>query len=516
MARIDMTIRRTVEIEVGNVYSKINGRVPELVLKKIDSSLSYFVQGYAFMKAYKSGWFDPKKQKWVRWDGRNHLFKNNKFLTGLLWRVESILKNNNVDYKIKDIRKDVPFGPPIKTKNIQKREYQERILKAAIQNKSGIIQSATGSGKSVMITSLIASTNVKTMVYVTGVDLLYQMKEGFEKMLGTKVGIIGDGIADIKRINVCTIWTASNALGGKYVPFDDEDNADKEKFNSAHGAKIAKAIRESEMNLYDECHMLATSTLQLINQNSKNARYKFGFSGTAWRDDNADMLIEAATGKIIIEVNASELIKGGFLVKPKIYFVDVPEKANMPSNYHSIYKKYIVQNLARNNKIIKNAEKLVKQGRKVLVLVKNINHGKILLSKFSPDTVVYFVRGDIKSEERNRIRKDFLNNKIDVIIASVVYDQGIDIPNLDGLILAGSGKASGRALQRIGRVIRPFKGKKDAIVIDFMDNCKYLSEHSKKRMEIYKKEAGFEVHIPKPKKKVNKKNPSNDWGKSSW
>ena len=74
----------------------------------------------------------------------------------------------------------------------------------------------------------------------------------------------------------------------------------------------------------------------------------------------------------------------------------------------------------------------------------------------------------------------------DVLVASKIFDQGVDIPELDALILAGSGKSTGRALQRIGRVIRKYPGKEKAIVIEFMDNCKYLKNHSEVRMESIK------------------------------
>jgi len=84
-------------------------------------------------------------------------------------------------------------------------------------------------------------------------------------------------------------------------------------------------------------------------------------------------------------------------------------------------------------------------------------------------------------------------------VASVVYDQGVDLPMLDSLILAGSGKSSGRALQRLGRVIRPYPGKKDAVVVDFIDNAKYLLNHTAARIDIYRTEAGFKIKLPKKK-----------------
>lgn len=496
-----------VEITVNNIFCKISNGLNSRVIKAIDNDLSYFVQGYAFTKAFKTGWWDNKKKQWEKWDGKNHLLNNDlEFLTGLLPRVKKILKTSGIDYQIIDQRKKVNFKRKIKTKNIEKRSYQERVLEACLKHKGGIVQSATGSGKSIMITQLIANSNIKTMIYVIGIDLLYQMKETFERMLGTEVGIIGDGRADIKKINVCTVWTAANALGNKYIPFDDEDYSRKEEFNVSNKTVIARAIEKTEMAIYDECQMLAAKTLQIINSASFSARYKYGFSGTPYREDNADLLLEATCGRIIAEVTASELINKGYLVRPKIYFVNVPEyDGELPPKYTSIYKTYIVENEVRNDKIVKSAKKLAKAGRRTLILVKNIRHGEILLSELEKDFVIYFVKGNVDSSERNWIRQEFLNNNIDIIVASVIYDQGIDIPNLSALILAGGGKSKGRALQRIGRVIRAHPGKKDAVVIDFIDNAKYLLKHTASRIDTYREESEFSIKLPKRAKNDTKK-----------
>jgi superfamily II DNA or RNA helicase len=67
------------------------------------------------------------------------------------------------------------------------------------------------------------------------------------------------------------------------------------------------------------------------------------------------------------------------------------------------------------------------------------------------------------------------------------------------LILAGSGKSQTRALQRIGRVIRAYEDKqtgfvkKDAYVVDFHDNIKYMLNHSRARRRIYETEPEFVI-----------------------
>ena len=80
-----------------------------------------------------------------------------------------------------------------------------------------------------------------------------------------------------------------------------------------------------------------------------------------------------------------------------------------------------------------------------------------------------------------------------ITIASTIFDEGIDVRPLDTLILAGGGKSPTRALQRIGRILRPYKGKNNAIAVDFMDTCKYMQGHSSQRLKIYKTEEEFDI-----------------------
>jgi len=78
-----------------------------------------------------------------------------------------------------------------------------------------------------------------------------------------------------------------------------------------------------------------------------------------------------------------------------------------------------------------------------------------------------------------------------------VYDLSVDYGKSYDITFVANGmithNSPTRALQRIGRILRPYEGKKDAIAVDFMDNCKYMLSHSKKRLNIYKTEDEFEI-----------------------
>ena len=83
-------------------------------------------------------------------------------------------------------------------------------------------------------------------------------------------------------------------------------------------------------------------------------------------------------------------------------------------------------------------------------------------------------------------------------IKSQSYNKYVDVPNLDVLILAGGGKSSTRAFQRIGRVLRLSPGKQKAIVFDFEDATPMLLRHAKVRKKLYSTEPRWEVKYLNP------------------
>jgi superfamily II DNA or RNA helicase len=451
------------------------------------------MSGYNFTLAYKQR----------RWDGRKHLLSNQlKFQTGLLPIVEDILRQESIAYQVEDRRQDVVLGKPIPLLDTyyNLRDYQLEAVEQAKKHKHGLLKVATGGGKSAIIAKIIGDLNIKTVVYVISLDLLYQMKQNIEEALGIECGIIGDGNCSIKKISIATPWTVAHAYDKEYNPFDDEEDKSKDTLDQLSKIKIQKMVENAQMFIVDECQFIAADSIQLITKASKSARYKLGFSGTPWRDDGADLALTAATGPQLIDVNATTLIERGVLVAPKIFFFEAPELPNMPRQerhpYPKVYDTYVVENQVRNEMIIESATKLQARGRKTLILVKRKKHGLKLLEMMPKHLKTYYLNGDASTDERKAVKDLFTMGGLDIIIASSIFDQGIDLPKLDALILAGSGKSSTRALQRIGRVIRGAEGKTDAIVVDFVDAAPYLYEHSRKRWTIYTTEPAFQIKLP--------------------
>lgn len=481
-------------ISLSNVFAQITGLTDIRVIDRLDHKLSYYVSGYNFTLAYKQR----------RWDGRKHLLNNQlKFQSGLLPYVEDILQQENIPYQVEDRRQNVILGEPIPLLDTyyKLRDYQIEAVEQAKKYQHGLLKIATGGGKSAVIAKLIGDLNIKSVVYVISLDLLYQMKDNIEEALGIKCGIVGDGNCVIKKITIATPWTVALAYDKEYNPFDDEeDKRSKESLDQLSKIKIQKMVENAQMFIVDECQFIAADSIQLITKASKNAQYKLGFSGTPWRDDGADLTLTAATGPQLIDISATTLINRGVLVPPKIFFFEAPELPGLEMDqkypYQKVYDTYIVENQIRNEMIIESAIKLKAKGRKSLILIKRKKHGLKLLEMMPKNLRTYMLNGDASTDERKAVKDLFTMGGLDIIIASSIFDQGIDLPKLDALILAGSGKSSTRALQRLGRVIRGADGKTDAIVVDFVDSAPYLYDHSKKRWAIYKSEAAFQIKLP--------------------
>jgi superfamily II DNA or RNA helicase len=480
----------------NNIWCKLLNVKDVAFIDYLDDATSFFVDGYKYTKAYVSGYWNPKLKQFIHWDGKKHLLtKNLIFPIGLLNRVTKAIEDNNKEYEIIDNRAKIVFGEEIEIVGFSPRDYQIDALKSVLLNDRGIIRLATGGGKTLIASLVISKFNIPSMIYVIGKDLLYQFHSFLEKTLNQKIGIIGDGKCEIEKFNVCSIWTAIKAFDlNTSASLDDEDwcpeiinmeEEDKEK--------IKKAIVDSNLAIFDEAHFLATETIQSIFKISKSCRYMYGLTASDWRDDGADLLLESICGERIYNMPASPLIKRGFLVPPHIILYNVPQlKEALPKHYQSIYKKYIIENDVRNKMIEDCARKAIGQGNKLLILVRYLSHGEEIAKRLN-DISLFFVSGEIDGETRLKVRAQLEAGELQCLIASSVFDIGVDIPSLDAIILAGGGKSTVRTLQRIGRVIRSFPGKKHAMVVDFIDNAKYLDKHSAIRVAVYETEKEFKI-----------------------
>ncbi len=472
----------TFQIRINNVLCTIQGS--SFPIEIIDEVTSFWIQGAEYNPKYAKG----------TWDGRRHLFnkRDHTFPTGLLPRLIARFKKNEYTYHLID---DRPIPKPslkIAAPSLPLREYQETVIKKALEYRRGILEMATGSGKTLVAASLISKLKLPTVFFVHTRELLYQTKEYFETHLGCPIGQIGDGKIQIEPITVATIQTVVRALGEKYQFFDEEDQDDLTQVDTARD-DIVKLIESAPVVFFDECHHLPADTCYTVAMKTSNAYYRYGLSATPYRADHQDLLIESALGPKIIKINASVLIDQKYLVPPRIKYFNVQSLQNLGNkDYATVYQQHIVQNPHRNKQITHIVQGMVQEGRTVLILVQQVKHGLELYRLIEGSE---FIQGNDSTLKRNKVLKRFKSKELKVLIATTLADEGLDVPTLGCVILAGGGKSETRALQRVGRALRPIEEKTEAIIIDFIDEAPYLKEHSMQRLQIFKTEPRFTIEI---------------------
>ena len=172
------------------------------------------------------------------------------------------------------------------------RPYQQLAVDEAKNKTFGVIESGTGSGKTVMGLALIAARKQPTLVIVHTKELLYQWKEKAEQFLDCEVGLIGDGKFSIRPLTISIVNSARKRVD-ELVP------------NFGH-------------LVVDECHRVPATLFTGVVSNF-DCRYLLGLSATAFRSDNElTKLIYFFMGDRIHQVDSDELKASGAILKPEI------------------------------------------------------------------------------------------------------------------------------------------------------------------------------------------------------
>ena len=464
---------------LNNIHGQLVGEISPELKKKLVQYCSYEVKGSFFAPQVQMG----------TWDGRKNLISTItwKFPLGLFARIRFALNESQIPFEVEDRRVNPGLGiHPIDLKGIQLRPYQEKAITTARTRDRGVIKAATGAGKSMIMAGLIQTfgPDATINVYVNRNTLLRQLEKTFKDVGIKGVGIIGDGVKEPNRVTICSVASLAKV---------------KEEDNITQLCEINKAVMNAaQVSIWDECHHLPSTSFQIISQYSKNSFYRYGFTATPYREDNAEILIEAVTGRLVSDLGASAMIKDGWLVPPHIYFVDVPAIPGFEKRdgYAKIYQEGITENDHRNEMIANIVKNCYMQNKSCIVAVSKIKHGEILLEKISkliPENKVAFIQGaGTSGEEKMQALKDLHERRVMCVIATTVFGEGVDVQSLDVLINTKAASSSIDTFQLCGRALRPFKGKTHATIIDFYDRTMpYLGSHARTRMKILSLESEF-------------------------
>ena len=140
---------------------------------------------------------------------------------------------------------------------------------------------------------------------------------------------------------------------------------------------------------------------------------------------------------------------------------------------------------ARNALILDAVAALAREGRRVLLLADRVAHVEGLANKL---VTAGFRAAALTSRSTKRRRAEVLASMgaggLDVLAATSLADEGLDVASLDAVVLAAPSGNPARVQQRIGRALRPAPGK-TARILDFVDGDVWAKAAAKKRRKLY-------------------------------
>lgn len=267
----------------------------------------------------------------------------------------------------------------------------------------------------------------------------------------------------------------------------------------------------------DEAHRAGAESYWKVFHYLTNARVKVGLTGTLDKTKKISMAhIRGLFGKDLVKVTNKQMIERGVSARPHIRLVPIDEPTDLEPriqatmmakgysqlptadllSYQIAYDLGVVHNEYRNRVVAelayKASSKLDKQA--VLIMVTSIEHGELIGEQLDKLGAEYqFLQGKDDSATREKAIDDIVSGKLKIVIATKIFEAGIDIPNLKVLILCDALKSYISVIQKIGRVLRVMPDKRDVFIFDIVDRTQnLLFKHAQDRVRYYKDE-GFEV-----------------------
>jgi superfamily II DNA or RNA helicase len=447
------------KVLIGNswCYIKSSEALPFEFLKV----LSYVDKQQTF-KAYSwSGRYEPVRKYLVN-------RKSKAFPTGLL----PFVKTNFPDWEYIDEREKPEVDwQPFPQEMEYKEGHQATALQKMIDMERGTIEGVTAMGKSYLEAGFASVFEHPVLIISHRKEIAKNILIKCQDMIGADdVGVVFANKIKPKRVTVGMIGSLTSRM-------DDLQGW----MNSL------KAI------LVDEAHHCSVGSQYFtFMQACKNAYFRYGLTASPWREQGDTLAIFALTGPVIFTYPYAQALEEGVVVPVEVYMAPVSSNVSMPilDNFKLVYDKGIVFNDDRNERIAKIITHLYNKGENALVLVWRTEHGRLISEKLV-NVPHEYIHGT--SPNRDSAKTSFENGDNQILIASSIYDEGVDIERVQNVIIAAGYKAPRLSIQRVGRGMRPMEGKERCRVFDFFDTCHAnLQKHSQERLKFYKK-MGFKV-----------------------
>lgn len=454
------------QVTVNNDFTTISGADTQL-LALLQSELTYTdkAKQYQLRRLSKTIWGRSSllyKQLQQEIQGklyemrRNDMVISSAFFGYLQENFSTHLQNAQIidNRKLTGTKIVVPWV----NKPYQLRPYQQEAVDLMLTNYRGVINFATGLGKTLVATHLVQQFKKRTLIVCPSDSVARQFYDQFVECFGKKkVGFYGGGKKQISEITVGIAASVS-----KYVT----------EFQAADLGLV----------IFDETHHTPATTFFDIAEGLRGVGKVFGLTATDYRSDGKDIMITGGCGHVLIRRDIKWGVKNGFLAEP--YFI-IREVATGGRDFKDdklkSYKEHVLNNIQMKSRIESDARTMMASGKAVLILVDEVAHGEELSKALG----ISFATGP---DKKSQSYVDDLNaGKTKGLVGTDgKISEGTDTRNVDVLILANFVASKGAVTQCIGRALRRQGIKTKALILDYVPmGSTMLKRHALQRMSFF-------------------------------
>jgi superfamily II DNA or RNA helicase len=370
-----------------------------------------------------------------------------------------------------------------KLRGIEWRPHQKEVVAHLLSADGGVIVCPTAQGKSFIMRQVTrAYPTSKIVITVSSLDVARTLFDEMKDFV-PNLGFCGTGRQNPQRVTVAV----TNSL----------DRCDF----------------DASLVMVDECHTaLAPSVIKKLNQFRRAKLFGLTASPTG-RSDGGDGFMEALFGRVLYDMTYQQGVAAGNIVQLRVKMYRSARGLDLSGIEDKTYvdRHGIILNGDRNILVVRATRELEQElgpDAQILLMVDKIEHAYILGRELPEYTVVTGVMPKERSDEliasgviaagtklcsapdRDRYRKMFEKNELKRVIATRVWEKGVDFRDLAGLVRADGLASPIAACQIPGRLSRLGKttDKTVGVLVDFADLfSKNLKSRSRKRLASYRK-----------------------------
>lgn len=363
------------------------------------------------------------------------------------------------------------------------REYQEKAIQGivnayVISKMRAMAVMATGLGKTFVAAEAVRrineiNKNARILVLAHTNPLIYQLERSFWPfMTKYQTSVIWNGYEEPSQyqlMNSDYVFACINTVSD-YIAKNEE-------------------FPKFDIIVVDECHHAGSSMYQNVFEFTRAGQYNgpflLGLTATPWRPDEID--ISNIFGETVVCIDMVEGLKKGFLsnVDYRMYTDNINWDALSDLNGQSFTPKQINRTLfieQWDDSVVYELQKTWSEQKnpRAIVFCGTIDHANIMCTKlnalgFCNAAAIYSNSGNgysMSQFEKNKILTDFSDGTVNVVCTVDIFNEGIDVPDVNILVFQRVTHSRRIFIQQLGRGLRISPDKDKVIVLDFVSDIR--------------------------------------------